>query len=54
MSVTLQLPPSTAAVVEGLAAPGKRAHTSLSSAMAGLGLAQQHEAATADCNDQLQ
>lgn len=50
--MTLQLPPSTAAVVEGLAAPGKRAHTSLSSAMAGLGLAQQQDAAPADSTEQ--
>lgn len=39
-------------MVEGLAAPGKRAHTSLSSAMAGLGLAQQKEAAPADSTEQ--
>lgn len=39
-------------VVEGLAAPGKRAHTSLSSAMAGLGLSQQQAAAPADAAQQ--
>ena len=40
------------AVVEGLAGPGKRAHTSLSSAMAGLGLSQQQAAAPADATQQ--
>lgn len=39
-------------MVEGLAAPGKRAHTSLSSAMAGLGLSQQQAAAPADAAQQ--